>query len=474
MATLTSTEVRSKIPGPLPAPIFGWLPFLLQFGLNPLTTLENLRKRYGDLIQLGIDKYSAIIVFHPEYNRQILRDPSSFYSYDLDLVPVPFPKDSAIRHITNGMPLMNGPRHDDHRAALLPYFHKKFISRYYEASVEVTERKIASWRIGDELDMQSEMQQLAIWLCTAPMVGLDQEDGEAMGRQLERTMNLLLNPAALLFPYNIPGLPFHALLKTAEEMERITLQMIKRKQGEGLTDNDILSVMIKMHEEDPQRMTLNELIGHTGVIFRGGYNPNSMALYWTLLLLSQHPAVLIKLTNELNDVTGGHVPTLDALEKLPYLEAVIKEGMRLFPAGTWTGRLAMHDFKLGSHALPKGTWIVMSPYITQRIPELFPDPYRFKPERWLSAHYSSYEFMPFSAGPRYCIGASLSMLQLKIAMSILVQRFSFSLKAGTQIDCTGFNSIRPRHGLPMILHKAGAQIPVVPFEGNIHKIVQFS
>ncbi len=161
MATMTSLETQSKIPGPIPAPIFGWLPFLLQFAKNPLPTLENLRRQYGDLIQLGINNYSAVIVFDPEYNRQILRDPSSFYSYDLDLVPVPFPKDSAIRHITSSLPLMNGPRHDDHRAALLPYFHKKFISRYYDVSVEVTERKIASWKIGAELDMRAEMEQLA-------------------------------------------------------------------------------------------------------------------------------------------------------------------------------------------------------------------------------------------------------------------------------------------------------------------------
>jgi cytochrome P450 len=229
-----------------------------------------------------------------------------------------------------------------------------------------------------------------------------------------------------------------------------------------------------MHEEDPKRMDLDELVGHTAVMFRGGYNPNGMALYWTVLLLSQHPEALKKLTDELNEAGGGKVLPLETLDKLPYLEAVIKEGMRLFPAGTWTARLAMCDFELDSHPLPKGTWILMSPYITQRIPEIFPEPYRFRPERWLSAHYSSYEFMPFSAGPRYCIGASLSMLQLKIALSILMQRFSFTLKAGTRVDCVGLNSIRPRSGLPMIVNPAGIQIPIVPIQGNIHQIVQFS
>ena len=468
-------ELQNKIPGPLPAPFLGWLPFLLRFARNPLTTLENLRKQYGDLIQLSINNYSTIVVFAPEYNRQILRDPASFYSYDLDLVPVPFPKDSAIRHVAHGLPLMNGPRHDDHRAALLPYFHRKFISRYYEISVEVTERKIAAWKPGSVLDMRVEMEQLAIWLGTMPILGLDpQQGGDAIGRQLERTMKLLLNPATLLFPYDVPGLPFHSLLKTAEEMERVTLQVIVEKKKAGLTNGDILSAMIQMHEEDPERMNLNELVGHTAVMFRGGYNPNGMALYWTILLLSQHPEALKKLTDELNQAGGGKVLPLETLDKLPYLEAVIKEGMRLFPAGTWTGRLAMRDFELDSNPLPKGTWVLMSPYITQRIPEIFPEPYRFRPERWLSAHYSSYEFMPFSAGPRYCIGASLSMLQLKIALSILMQRFSFILKAGAQVDCVGLNSIRPRNGLPMIVNPAGTQIPIIHIKGNIHKIVQFS
>src|ERR1041384_1793374 len=100
-------------------------------------------------------------------------------------------------------------------------------------------------------------------------------------------------------------------------------------------------------------------------------------------------------------------PTPETVDKLPHLEGAIKEAMRLFPAGTWTGRLAMKDFVLDSHPLPKGTWVVMSPYLTHRRPELFPDPYQFQPERWLSEYHSAYEFMPFSAGPRYCIGISL-------------------------------------------------------------------
>jgi cytochrome P450 len=323
--------------------------------------------------------------------------------------------------------------------------------------------------------MRAEMEQLAMWLATDPVLGLEPEkDGETIGRQLERTMKLIMNPFVLMFPYNIPGLPFHSMMKNAEEMEHIVRKAIQHKKEEGLKGDDILSVMIRMHEEDPERLSERELLGHTTTMFRGGYNPNAMALYWTIFLLIQHPEKLRILLNELNEKLGGNIPKPEQVEDLPYLEGALKEAMRLFPAGTWTGRLATRPFQLDSHFLPKGTWIVMSPYITHRIPELFPEPYQFLPERWLSIHPSAYEFMPFSAGPRYCIGASLGMMQLKIALAMILQRYSFSLKPGTNVDCTGLNSIRPRNGLPMLVNSYNTQSRKIPFKGNVHKIVHFN
>jgi cytochrome P450 len=474
MATITSEHLRAEIPGPLPVPLFGWLPWLIQFAFNPLASLEGLRKRYGNMIKLGSKKYPVIIIFDPDHNRHILRDPSVFYSYDMELVPIPFPKESSIVRVTTGLPLMNGPRHNDHRAALLPYFHKKFITRYHDACIKVTERKFASWKMGMEVDMRAEMEQLAMWLATEPVLGLDPErEGEAIGRQLERTMKIIFNPFALMFPYNVPGLPFHSLLKNADEMERVVKKVIERKKEEGLTGDDILSIMIQLHEQDPERLSERELLGHITTMFRGGYNPSGMALYWSIFLLSQHPAKLRKVLEEVEQLVRGETPAPEEVESMPYLEGALKEAMRLFPAGAWTARLAMQDFELDSHPLPKGTWIVMSPYITHRIPEVFPEPYTFSPERWLSIHPSAYEFMPFSAGPRYCIGTSLAMMQLKIAMSILLKRHRFTLKPGTKVDCTGLNSIRPKNGLPMILQYPGEESFPTPFEGNVKKIVAF-
>jgi cytochrome P450 len=474
MTTVLTENLERKLPGPSSAPVLGWLPLLLRFAFDSLTSLEKMRNQYGNIIKLGIKNYPVVMIFHPDYNRQILRDPSTFYSYNLDLLPISFPRDSSITRATTGMPLMNGPRHTDHRSALLPYFHKKFITHYHDSCIEVTERKIAGWQPGMEVDMRAEMEQLAMWLATEPVLGLEpQKEGEAIGRQLERTMKLVMNPFVLMFPYNIPGIPFHNLMKNADEMERIVRRVIARKQETGLTGHDILSIMIQLHEEHPERLSESELIGHTTTMFRGGYNPSGMALYWTIFLLSQHPEKLKKVLEELDRSVEGNIPTQQEVESMPYLEGALKEAMRLFPAGTWTGRLAMQDFTLDSHRFSKGTWVMMSPYITHRIPELFPEPYKFRPERWLSIHPSAYEFMPFSAGPRYCIGTSLAMMQLKIALTILFKRYRFTLRSGTKVDCAGFNSIRPKHGLPMILRQPGAEGNSVAFGGNVRKIVHF-
>ena len=468
---MTSYSPAVDIPGPSPAPIIGWLPELLRFTLDPLNQLEALRNKYGDVVRLGYGKAPGVIVFSPEYNRVILRDPSKFYSYNLDFIPVPFPRDHAVSRVMNSMPFLNGPKHADHRSYMLPYFHRNFIVKHHDACVEVTQRKLDTWQIGSEIKLRDDMEQLAMWLATKPILGLDPEkEGEALGARLEESLKLMFSPFSMLFPYNIPGFPFYRLLKSAEKLEAVVKDIIATRKAKGVDGDDILSALIRLNEEEPARMSEIDLIGHT-IMFRGGYSPNGMALYWTIFLLSQHPDILKKVLNELDEVLGGEIPTPEQLDKLTLLDGALKETMRLIPAGVWTARYAMEPFQLGDYELQKGTWVMMSAYVTHRIPEIFPEPYEFKPERWQTIHPSSYEFMSFSAGPRYCIGQSLAMMQLKIAMSMILQRYSFTLKPETVIDCIGMNSIRAKNGLPMTISPRIDNPTATPVKGNIHSIV---
>ena len=127
---MTSFSPATEIPGPAPAPLLGWLPELVRFAFNPLFALQNLRNKYGNVVRLGYGKVPGVIVFSPEYNRVVLRDPSIFYSYNLDFIPIPFPRDRSVARVMNSMPFLNGAKHADHRSYMLPYFHRNFIARW--------------------------------------------------------------------------------------------------------------------------------------------------------------------------------------------------------------------------------------------------------------------------------------------------------------------------------------------------------
>ncbi len=226
---------HSDIPGPAPLPILGWLPQIIQLAFRPLSTLEALQRRYGNLIRLGHGKSPAILIFDPVLNRQVLRDPAVFYSYDLERSPIPIPQNTSMSRLITGMPFTNGARHDAHRAHMLPSFHKKFITRYHEACVQVAERKADSWKPGQVVDMRAEMEQLAIWLVTRPVLGMDPEqEGERVGRQLEETVKLLFSPLALLFPHDWPGTPFRRLRQSGDRMERLVREIIAQRRVGGI------------------------------------------------------------------------------------------------------------------------------------------------------------------------------------------------------------------------------------------------
>jgi cytochrome P450 len=133
---------------------------------------------------------------------------------------------------------------------------------------------------------------------------------------------------------------------------------------------------------------------------------------------------------------------------------VIQESLRLFPPAPLNHRLAAGECELGGYRLPAGTEVISSIYHTHRLPEIYADPQQFRPERWQGFEPGPYAFSPFSAGPRACIGASFAMMEMKIVLAMLLQRFRFELVPGSRIDPAITITMAPKYGLPMILHPA--------------------
>jgi cytochrome P450 len=214
-----------------------------------------------------------------------------------------------------------------------------------------------------------------------------------------------------------------------------------------------------------------ELIGQAVHFFAAANHTTKDSLTWTLFLLAQHPEVMADLHDELHGTLRGGAPTVEQLARLPLLERVIRESLRLLPPVSYYSRGNVEPARLGPYSLRKGTTVVLSHYVTHHMPDLYPQPERFLPDRWRSINPSPYAYLPFGAGPRMCVGATFAMQTLKIALAVILQRFRLEVVPDARIDRQVTTTLWPRHGLPMRLHRQDRGFTSTPVCGNIHEMV---
>jgi cytochrome P450 len=188
------------------------------------------------------------------------------------------------------------------------------------------------------------------------------------------------------------------------------------------------------------------------------------------VLLDQHRAVRETLLAEIGSVVKGDAPTLEELDQLEFLEAVLKESMRLFPPSAFSRRYAERDCMLGTHPIARGTEIYFSQYVTHRNPSVFPQPLKFEPRRWIGAEEPSpYDYAPFGAGAHICIAKHLSMEEMKIMLAMILKRVQLRLPRGFRIDRGLRVSMVPKGGLTMRVHGVEEKVEPSRVVGNIHE-----
>jgi cytochrome P450 len=271
---------------------------------------------------------------------------------------------------------------------------------------------------------------------------------------------------------DLPGWPYHAMLRRAERLEKQAQAMIDGKRAAGGPGHDVLSLLLQGHGESNATVSAEELVGETITLVAAGSETTASSLVWTLFLLSQHPAVAEEVAHELESKLRGRLPAPEQLDELTALDAVIRESLRLLPPGFHSSRKAIGPFELGRYAIAKGTTVAFSPYITHRRADLYPQPLRFQPERWLHIKPSMYEYLPFGAGPHSCIGASLALTTMKIALAVILQRCQLALVPGADISRKTTITLWPKYGMPMVVHGPGEPCGGGRARGDIHEMVE--
>jgi cytochrome P450 len=272
-----------------------------------------------------------------------------------------------------------------------------------------------------------------------------------IGPALQDTIRLVTDVKTQLFPIDLPGMQYHHLLNAANQVDHVMRGIIGHKRAGGAQGNDLISVLIRARDtEDGGALTEEELVSHAGVLFAAGHETSANALSWTIFLLSQHPKVAADLQDELDQMIDLN-PTVEQIENLHFLDAVVKESLRLFPPAPFNGRILSRDTQVGAYLLPAGTEIMHSIYWTHRVPEVFDRPNCFDPYRWEQITPSVFEYNPFSAGPRMCIGAGFAIQEIKVVLAVLLKRFRLMPTPGMQVTPVESIVLSTAEGLPMIL-----------------------
>jgi cytochrome P450 len=346
----------------------------------------------------------------------------------------------------------------------------------------MTDEMLDHWEPGLELDMAEEMRQYMLRVTSRLLFGLDDaEDAYRLGDMIARwvSLNQEVGVGALVPNDTFLNL-YEELIDFAEELEAQILAMIRRRRESTEPAGVVVSVLVRSHDEEGG-LSDEELVGQAAVLFGAAHMTTAHSLTWTMLLLAQHPSVMHALWNELQrpEKPGGPPPgmangSLPKGEELSLLDRVIKESMRLLPASAYSQRINNEAVRLGPFDLSRGTGIVFTPLVTHHLAELYPQPEKFIPDRWLTLRPSPYAYHPFGAGPRLCIGAPLATAVIRIALRKILSRYRLSVvpgsKVGVHVEST---MLVPTNGLPMTIHPADGFYAASSIEGNVHELVEF-
>ena len=446
----------------------------IRFFRDPVGCMSRLYQRHGPLVALGPIAFGEptklhVLAIGPAHNRQVLGNPAIFRTTGQFIRG---PENSAQRRIRYGLTRMTGADHKRQRQLVMPPFHKKAVDGYHELIRELTTQMLHRWRPG-RIDVHREMRELTRQVAGQILFGHNREVASRLGRMLEDWQRRNFSSAVWLFPVNWPGTMYRRLLKLAETIEEEILAVIDSRRANGAANLDVLSLLIAARDQENRRMSNRELVGQATILFGASFETTAATLTWTIFLLAQHPAVMEKLMEELDSLLQGEPPEKEQLSQLSYLDWVIKESMRILPPVPFTIRATdMDKTTLGPLLLLHGTRVICSHYLTHRLPHLYPRPAHFEPERWRDLDPTQYEYLPFSAGPRACIGAMFAWQVLKVSLALILQRFRFTIVPGARVDRVVRITMVPRWGLPAIISPNDRKFTASKVGGEIHQMVE--
>ncbi|XP_058101141.1 cytochrome P450 CYP72A616-like isoform X1 [Magnolia sinica] len=426
-------------------------------------------KNYGKTSVTWFGTDPRVNIMDPELIREVLSNKFGHFTKP--------PPTSLLKQLVTGLVTHEGKKWAKHRRIINPAFHVEKLKRMLPAFSTSCNELVSKWEqwVGSEesreLDVWPDLQALTADVISRAGFGSSYKEGKRIFQLLTEQSELIMQAVQTAF---IPGyefLPTKGNLRRREivrEVKAILKSMIEKREKAmktGEADNDdLLGLLMESNFKESQEqgnsnsMNIEDVIEECRLFYFAGQETTSSLLTWTMIVLSMHPSWQVQAREEVLQVFGENKPDIDGLSHLKIVTMILYEVLRLYPPAIFLTRCTYKRMQLGGINLPVGVQLALPVLLIHHDPELWgEDADEFKPERFSGgvskATKNQVSFFPFGWGPRICIGQNFAMIESKLALAMILQRFSFELSPSYVHAPYTVVTLRPEYGAQLILHK---------------------
>jgi cytochrome P450 len=419
----------------------------IAFARDPFRALRRYASRYGDPFTLRLFTGPIVVTGAPEGIREIFTAPAQIFASNSAPFLTPLAGERSVL-------LMDGAAHKRERAILMPLFHGTRLRAYGRLIQDIALRHAGAWQPGQSIAMHTVTQAISLQVIVEAVFGAqEQERVRLFTRVIPAYFQAFTAPLVYFPPLrrDLGGIgPWHRFNRIAARFDRLLLEEIAARRQEG-ERQDLLSLLLAARREDGSAMADTEVRDELKTLLLAGHETTALALAWAFYWLHRQPGTLHRLLAELRAL--GRPPDPDDLVRLPYLGAVCEEALRLYPVVAIITRRLKQPWTLRGAALPAGVAVGAAVALTHLDPALYPDPQRFRPERFLERTYTPFEYLPFGGGARRCLGAAFAVYEMKIVLGSLLAQHRFGLAEDKPLKPRPRTfTIGPKGGVRMIYH----------------------
>jgi enediyne biosynthesis protein E7 len=443
------TAGRRIPPGPRANSMLGKL---MEVANDRLGLMSSLAKRYGDAVRMPVGPKSLYFFNHPDHAKYILADNAPNYRKGWGLM-------HARRALGDGLLTSEGELWRKQRKVIQPAFHRDRMADWADAIADEGMAMAARLRATGQhkpVNVVAAMTELTLGVLGRTLLDTDLSIYQNIAHSFEAIQDQAMFEMVTLnlVPIWVP-LPQQRRFRRAKQaLLSIVDEMMSRRAAEGgRGGDDLLTRLADANRSEPdERIRRQRMRDELVTLLLAGHETTASTLGWTFHLLDRHPEVQDRLRHEVREVLGDRRPAFEDLNRLTYTAQVIEEVMRLYPPVWILSRQAIEDDEVGGYFVPKGMNVLVVPYTLHRHPEFWPDPERFDPDRFGPQRVGErprYAYLPFGAGPRFCVGNNLGMMEATFVTAIIVREMRLRAAPGFRPKPEPMLTLRLRDGLPM-------------------------